>query len=425
MKPDSSIVAEGVGKEYRIGAKQRNRTTLRESIMDLSSGTMRTVRGGLRALRERREKNLVWALKDVSFEVKQGEVVGVIGCNGAGKSTLLKVLSRITDPTTGFVEMRGRVGSLLEVGTGFHPELSGRENIFLNGAILGMTRSQVKRQFDEIVEFSGVDRFIDTPVKRYSSGMYLRLAFAVAAHLEPEILLVDEVLAVGDAQFQAKCIGKMNSVAKEGRTVLFVSHNMAAIRSLCTRGLLLRAGQVAAQGSVQDVIQEYFSDLGILGSDAPIEEDDGRNVFGRVSLNGGATNSLEQSAPFNLSTSFKLDHPASGFRLLCLFSDMRNQQLIGVCKTSEELGFSGGVPTGRHRVSLEFPPLWFNPGMYSVRFKMLVSSDGGAPKHLSNTFPLDVYGDSSPVEAVMNPQAEWVVETVDQRATRKITTELV
>jgi lipopolysaccharide transport system ATP-binding protein len=384
------------------------------------------VRGGLQSIRERRAKNLVWALKDVSFEVKQGEVVGVIGCNGAGKSTLLKVLSRITDPTTGFVEMRGRVGSLLEVGTGFHPELSGRENIFLNGAILGMTRSQVKRQFDEIVAFSGVDRFIDTPVKRYSSGMYLRLAFAVAAHLEPEILLVDEVLAVGDAQFQNKCIGKMESVAKDGRTVLFVSHNMAAIRSLCTRGLLLRDGQVAAEGDVQDVIQEYFSDLGILGgSEHSIEQHDGRNVFGRVSLNGEATNSLDQSAAFELSTTFALDRPASGFRLFCLFSDMRSQQLIAVCKTSEELGFSGGVPTGRHHLSLQFPALWLNPGMYSVYFKMIVSGDAGSPKHISNTFPLDVYGNSSPVEALLNPQADWIVKTSNEESARGKTTELV
>jgi lipopolysaccharide transport system ATP-binding protein len=410
MKSDLAITAQGIGKQYRIGAKQRNNTTLRETIVDVSTRVSKTLRGGLQAVREQRERNLVWALKDISFEVKQGDVVGIIGCNGAGKSTLLKVLSRITDPTTGTIDMRGRVGSLLEVGTGFHPELSGRENIFLNGAILGMSRSQVKRQFDEIVAFSGVDKFIDTPVKRYSSGMYLRLAFAVAAHLEPEILLVDEVLAVGDAQFQSKCIGKMESVAKEGRTVLFVSHNMAAIRSLCTRGLVLRGGQVSYQGDVQTAIQEYFADLGILGGDSKAEEHDDRNVFGRVSLNGEASNSLNQSEAFELSTNFALKEPASGFRLFCLFSDMRSQQLIAVCKTSEELGFAGGVPTGHHHLSLKFPALWLNPGMYSVHFKMLMSGDASTQKHVSNTFPLDVFGDSSPVEAMLNPHAQWNVE---------------
>ena len=410
MNSEFAITARDVGKQYLIGAKQRNNTSLRESIMDLSSRAAGTFRGGLKGLREQREKNLVWALKDISFDVRHGEVVGIIGCNGAGKSTLLKVLSRITDPTTGHIDIRGRVGSLLEVGTGFHPELSGRENIFLNGAILGMSRSQVKRQFDEIVAFSGVDKFIDTPVKRYSSGMYLRLAFAVAAHLEPEILLVDEVLAVGDAQFQNKCIGKMESVAKEGRTVLFVSHNMAAIRSLCTRGIVLRGGQVTYQGDVQTSIQEYFSDLGILGGESNAEVDDGRSVFGRVSLNGEANNTIGQADPFELSTTFNLREPASGFRLFCLFSDMRSQQLIAVCKTSEELGFQGGVPTGRHELSLKFPALWLNPGMYSVYFKMLMSGDASTQKHVSNTFPLDVFGDSSPVEAILNPTAEWNVQ---------------
>jgi lipopolysaccharide transport system ATP-binding protein len=413
MKSDLAIVAEGIGKEYVIGAKQRNNSNLRESLADMSKSAIRTIRGGLQGLREQRKLNSFWALRDVGFEIKQGEVVGVIGCNGAGKSTLLKVLSRITDPTTGSVLMRGRVGSLLEVGTGFHPELSGRENTFLNGAILGMSRTQVKRQFDEIVAFSGVDKFIDTPVKRYSSGMYLRLAFAVAAHLDPEILLVDEVLAVGDAQFQAKCIGKMESVAQEGRTVLFVSHNMSAVRSLCSRGLVLRGGQIAYQGSVQTAIQEYFSDLGILGGETSEEVHDGRSVFGRVTLNQGTTNTVGQSEPFELSTWFSLPKAASGFRLWCLFTDMRSQQLIAICRTSEELGFGSEVPPGRHELTLQFPALWLNPGMYSVHFKMLMSGDANSQKHVSNTFPLDVSGHSSPVEAILNPQTQWHVEAKD------------
>lgn len=203
-----------------------------------------------------------WALKDVSFEIKQGDRVGIIGRNGAGKSTLLKILSRITEPTTGRVRIKGRVASLLEVGTGFHPELTGRENIFLNGAILGMTRAEIKKKFDEIVDFAEIEKFLDTPVKRYSSGMYVRLAFAVAAHLEPEILLIDEVLAVGDAQFQKKCLGKMEDVsAKEGRTVLFVSHNMGAITRLCQRGVLLDSGRIADIGCTSEVIKTYYNEV--------------------------------------------------------------------------------------------------------------------------------------------------------------------
>lgn len=205
------------------------------------------------------DSDYVWALQDINFEVKQGEVLGIIGRNGAGKSTLLKILSRTTAPTTGSIKIKGRVASLLEVGTGFHPELSGRENIYLNGAILGMTRNEIKNKFDEIVDFAGVERYIDTPVKRYSSGMYVRLAFAVAAHLEPDILIVDEVLAVGDAEFQKKALGKMKDVSvKEGRTVLFVSHNMAAVKKLCTKGILLKDGKILNKGSVSEIISNYL-----------------------------------------------------------------------------------------------------------------------------------------------------------------------
>ena len=202
---------------------------------------------------QKAQSNYVWSLKDVSFDVKQGEVLGIIGRNGAGKSTLLKILSKVTQPTTGKIKVKGRIASLLEVGTGFHPELTGRENIFLNGAILGMTKAEIKRKFDEIVDFSGVERYIDTPVKRYSSGMYVRLAFAVAAHLEPEILIVDEVLAVGDAEFQKKCLGKMKDVSGEGRTVLFVSHNLPSLKAICNRGVLLNKGVVEGQGLILEL----------------------------------------------------------------------------------------------------------------------------------------------------------------------------
>ncbi|MFK8115166.1 MAG: polysaccharide ABC transporter ATP-binding protein [Rubripirellula sp.] len=413
MKSNLAIRAVGIGKEYQIGAKQKNTNNLRESLVEVSRTAARTIRGGMKSLREQRAKNSFWALKDVSFEVQQGEVVGVVGCNGAGKSTLLKVLSRITDPTTGCVDMRGRVGSLLEVGTGFHPELSGRENIFLNGAILGMQRSQVKRQFDEIVDFSGIDRFVDTPVKRYSSGMYLRLAFAVAAHLEPEILLVDEVLAVGDAQFQKKCVQKMDSVAKEGRTVLFVSHNMGAIRSLCTRGILLRNGQVSQQADVQSVIESYFKDLGILPSDNDSETGHrSRSIFGHVKLNDGTSNSVDQSERLTFSTTLKIPRHIGGFRMLCLLSDMNSQQLMGLNKTSDEMGI-GQIEPGEYEFSVDIPPLWLNPGMYSFVFKLYLDGESESAKQFSDAFPLDVSGASSPVTAVMNPNSNWTFQAKD------------
>jgi lipopolysaccharide transport system ATP-binding protein len=245
-----AIRVENLSKRYTIGRAQQRHDTLRDALVSTFK------RSNVPTL-ERSDE--LWALRDVSFEVQRGEVVGVIGRNGAGKSTLLKILSRITEPTSGRAEIHGRVGSLLEVGTGFHPELTGRENIYLNGAILGMRRREIERKFDEIVAFAEIERFLDTPVKRYSSGMYVRLAFAVAAHLEPEILLVDEVLAVGDAQFQKKCLGKMGDVAKEGRTVLFVSHSMPMILRLCERTILLSTGHLEADGASTEVSRHHLS----------------------------------------------------------------------------------------------------------------------------------------------------------------------
>ncbi|MEI9478002.1 MAG: ABC transporter ATP-binding protein [Deltaproteobacteria bacterium] len=255
---DTVIQVENLGKRYRIGQRERY-LALRDVITQ-------AVKAPFRALARRGKNNdntdnFIWALKDVSFEVKSGEVLGIIGRNGAGKSTLLKVLSQITEPTEGRATIRGRVASLLEVGTGFHPELTGRENIFLNGAILGMSRKEIQRKFDEIVAFSEIEKFLDTPVKRYSSGMYVRLAFAVAAHMEPEILVIDEVLAVGDAQFQKKCLGKMGDVSKEGRTVLFVSHNMAAVQQLCQSGMVLNAGKVDFLGDIGSAVNHYVQDV--------------------------------------------------------------------------------------------------------------------------------------------------------------------
>lgn len=260
--PRPAITVENLSKAYRIGLKEEIPDTLVGALASFARSPYDNFRN-LRRLNTFRnnghaEDDIVWALKDVSFEVQKGEVVGIIGRNGAGKSTLLKILSRITEPTSGRARIRGRVSSLLEVGTGFHSELSGRENIYMNGTILGMKKREIDRKFDEIVEFSGVEKFLDTPIKRYSSGMKVRLAFSVAAHLEPEILVIDEVLAVGDAEFQKKCLGKMDEVAQSGRTVLFVSHNMGAVQNLCSRGILIDLGRAVLDGSIDNAVQHYF-----------------------------------------------------------------------------------------------------------------------------------------------------------------------
>jgi len=297
---DVVIKSENLGKRYTIGHQvgRSGDTTFREvmvqNVRNLWNKTKDLATGKPIIQGDTQEE--VWALKDVSFEIKRGEAVGIIGRNGAGKSTLLKILSRITEPTEGRVTIRGRVASLLEVGTGFHSELTGRENIYLNGTILGMTRSEIKRKFDEIVSFSEVERYIDTPVKRYSSGMYVRLAFAVAAHLEPEILVIDEVLAVGDIKFQKKCLGKMEDVTHEGRTVLFVSHNMASIKVLCSSGILLENGQIITCNSANHCINEYITmGLGSGSIVSHVEEQDPLVKINTIHVNGSESDSITLS----------------------------------------------------------------------------------------------------------------------------------
>ncbi len=274
MSMNSAIRIENLGKQYRIGENQAAYRTLRESITGMVKAPAQRFASLLRgeAYGAASLKKEIWALREVSFDVQPGEALGVIGRNGAGKTTLLKILSRITEPTEGRAEIRGRVGSLLEVGTGMHPELTGKENIFLNGAILGMKRADIKRKLDDIVEFSGVEKFINTPMKHYSSGMQVRLAFSISAHLEPDILIVDEVLAVGDAEFQRKCLGKMDEVAKGGRTVLFVSHNIAAILNLCSRGVLIDSGRVVADGAVSEVVDRYLRTAASPTLNTPLDE---------------------------------------------------------------------------------------------------------------------------------------------------------
>jgi len=316
VSTETVISVEGLGKCYRIlhQAEKQRYTALRDVLADKTKTLGRRFLSAFRPPTSDHRPPCTedfWALKDVSFEVKQGEVVGIIGSNGAGKSTLLKILSRITEPTTGRVRIKGRVASLLEVGTGFHPELTGRENIFLNGAILGMTRVEIKKRFDKIVAFAEIEKFLDTPVKQYSSGMYVRLAFAVAAHLEPEILIVDEVLAVGDLQFQKKCLGKMGEVAKGGRTILFVSHNMGAVQRLCSGGILLQTGRLVLQGHSSEVVAAYVGTPNQRShSDFPARLN--QPSITRVSINTDSLRKGDLVVDVNYSSPFPLRPPVPG-----------------------------------------------------------------------------------------------------------------
>jgi lipopolysaccharide transport system ATP-binding protein len=337
-----AIRVENLSKQYRIGAPQPRYKTIRESLMNGLTVPVRRLRSTFQPSNlQPANDNYVWALKDVSFNVKQGEVVGIIGRNGAGKSTLLKILSRITEPTEGRAEVYGRVGSLLEVGTGFHPELTGRENIYLNGAILGMKKAEIERKFDEIVAFAEVEKFIDTPIKHYSSGMYVRLAFAVAAHLEPEILLVDEVLSVGDAAFQKKCLGKMGEVAKRGRTVLFVSHNMTAILNLCSEAFLISYGALLTKGPTHATVLHYLQTVQSATSEdlAPHRErrGHGRVRFSRILIldtNGRTINHAMsgQSVRIVLEYRSQLEDTLPNCRVSIAVEDLFGQPLF-VCST--------------------------------------------------------------------------------------------
>jgi lipopolysaccharide transport system ATP-binding protein len=317
------IEVKNVGKRYRIGANKEPYLSLRDEIVKWFSP---------KARRAKAEQSDFWALKDVSFSVQEGEAVGIIGRNGAGKSTLLKILSQITPPTVGEVTMRGRVASLLEVGTGFHPELTGRENIYLNGAILGMTRGEIKRKFDEIVAFAEIEKFLDTPVKRYSSGMYVRLAFAVAAHLEPEILVVDEVLAVGDAEFQKKCLGKMGAVTSGGRTVLFVSHNMAAIQSLCNKAIVLSFGKIISNKPISLAINDYVASCKRQNSadlnNYTVQKKQGIFDVWIQNINGEKISELLSGDAHEICISYKIEANNTQLRFALVFYNNRGEVLF-------------------------------------------------------------------------------------------------
>jgi lipopolysaccharide transport system ATP-binding protein len=367
---DTVIRIENVSKLYRLGqvgtgtiSHDLNRWWHRvrgkeDPYLKIGQINNRAVKG---------DSDYAWALKDISFEVKRGDVVGIIGRNGAGKSTLLKILSRVTTPTSGEIKIKGRVASLLEVGTGFNPELTGRENIYLNGAIMGMRKREIDVKFDEIVAFAAVERYIDTPVKRYSSGMYVRLAFAVAAHLEPEILIVDEVLAVGDAEFQKKCMGKMQDVAGHGRTILFVSHNMAAINSLCTKGVAMQAGAILSIGSVASCIEAYLNGLKAIGStwERPAKSHTSQPVvFSRISVN------LTGEQPeLVLEITFEIE-PHSKYRPAFMAVDILNDVGVAIMQAIPTLDYfiKDDSSCRSFRVDIQLPPMV--PGHYSVTLWM-------------------------------------------------------
>lgn len=419
------IRAEGLGKRYVLRHQMGPRyVALRDVIADGFRNLAR--RAGGREPVDTSSREQFWALRDVSFDVNQGERVGIIGRNGAGKSTLLKILSRITDPTTGKVTLRGRVASLLEVGTGFHPELTGRENIFLNGAILGMAKSEIQRKFDEIVSFAEVERFLDTPVKRFSSGMQVRLAFSVAAHLEAEILIVDEVLAVGDMQFQKKCIGRMEEIAGGGRTILFVSHNMATITSLCDRCVLLDSGRIAADGAPSEVILTYYSG----GSASPAAFDleaSNRRVGDRHAqllsgdikdMNGRVLQEPDIGQPFVISMRYRVIESM----------DVKSVPNFHVYRADASCAFVVTAPNvkpvvpGLYVASCIVPPHLLNDGGYFVGLALTSFSKFG---HVVNFFEqsalsfnvrdprdseINSYGYGGPIPGAVRPILEWKIE---------------
>lgn len=417
-----AIRVENLGKQYRIGTSLARYRTFRETLVETVNLPSRLARAS-----EERSNSQIWALQDVSFEVLKGQVLGVIGRNGAGKSTLLKILSRVTEPSSGFAEIHGRVGALLEVGTGFHPELSGRENIYLNGAILGMKRSEIDAKFDEIVSFAEVEKFIDTPVKRYSSGMYLRLAFAVAAHLEPDILVVDEVLAVGDAEFQRRCLGKMSDVAKEGRTVLFVSHNMSAILRLTEEGILLDKGRLVLRGPTREVVDTYmasgYSQSGQRIWDAdeiPLEAHPFRPVAIRlIDRNQRVIDTVRSTEPITISIEYRLDEPITGLRVGIYLMSMRGEYVFTSFDTdSPELYDRFSVRNaGKYINSCSIPGNYLNEGRYvlginasSFRVKRYFQDE------VALTFTVDGAGAPGKQWAesrlgLVRPDLNWQIET--------------
>jgi lipopolysaccharide transport system ATP-binding protein len=411
-----AIHAEKLSKQYRIGSKQERYKTFRDAL----ANSFRNLFS--RSREDGSYTNEIWALNDISFDVHQGEVLGIVGRNGAGKSTLLKILSRITKPTSGRARVYGRVGSLLEVGTGFHPELTGRENIYLNGAIIGMKRFEIDQKFDEIVAFSEIEQFLDTPVKRYSSGMYVRLAFAVAAHLEPEILLVDEVLAVGDAAFQKKCLGKMGDVVQQGRTVLFVSHNMTAVRNLCSRVIWLQDGRIYQGGDTFQVTEAYLKQSlnaeSLANVDALIRSLPPDLAFRMekiiIKQAGQPCTLVLNGQPVDIEIQYTVLTRVSGLRVYFDILD-NNQDILVRTFNDDDADFPSLVMPGKYKSVATIPANIFAPHMYTIRFFATIynvrsCTPGGigipitveASNGINRAYPQE------PIRSKMQPKIKWV-----------------
>lgn len=426
-----AISVNHLSKQYRIGAAETKfrYNMLRDVIVDTVYAPVRLAKALVGKSERRMNQNFIWALDDVSFDLEEGKVLGIVGRNGAGKSTLLKILSRVTEPTRGTVTVRGRVGSLLEVGTGFHPELTGRENIYMNGAILGMKRAEIDRKFDEIVDFSEVATFIDTPVKRYSSGMYLRLAFAVAAHLEPEILVVDEVLAVGDAEFQRKCLGKMGDVAQQGRTVLFVSHNMSAILRLTQEAIVLNKGKLVMRAPTQQAVDFYLSSGQAQAGERVWEVDEipaSAAPFTPIRLtvkdrSGKVVDTIRSTEPVTLEFEYRLDAPITGLRVGMYLSTMRGEYVFTSFDTDEPTLFEANSTrnAGKYVSRVILPADMFNEGRYSVGVN---ASSFGVRRYFMDenalAFNVDISGAPGtqwpePRVGPIRPRLKWQIEKID------------
>jgi len=428
----TAISVNNLGKQYKIGATQEKfrYNLFRDVIVDTLMTPVRVYRA-LRGQGMRGTTSIatIWALKDVSFDLEEGKVLGIVGRNGAGKSTLLKILSRVTEPTRGTVAVRGRVGSLLEVGTGFHPELTGRENIYLNGAVLGMKRAEIDRRFDEIVEFSEVSQFIDTPVKRYSSGMYLRLAFAVAAHLEPEILVVDEVLAVGDAEFQRKCLGKMGDVAQQGRTVLFVSHNMSAILRLTQEAIVLKKGELIKRAPSPEAVDFYLSSGQAESGERIWEADEippASAPFWPISLrvrdrNGKVVDTVRSTEPVTIEWEYRLEAPLTGLRVGMYLNTMRGEYVFTAFDTDDAKQyeqFSARKP-GHYISRCTIPADFFNEGRYYLGVN---ASSFAVRRYFMDenalSFNVDISGAPGTQwpelrHGPVRPRLDWKIEKID------------
>ncbi len=427
-----AIRVDHLSKRYRIGGPQTKFRygMLRDVLVDVAMSPVRIAAALTgRGMRGSATTSSIWALDDVSFDVDEGRVLGIVGRNGAGKSTLLKVLSRVTEPTKGLVTVRGRVGSLLEVGTGFHPELTGRENIYMNGAVLGMRRAEIDRKFDEIVAFSEVEQFIDTPVKRYSSGMYLRLAFAVAAHLGPEILVVDEVLAVGDAEFQKKCLGKMGDVAQQGRTVLFVSHNMSAILRLTQEAIVLTKGRLIKMAATQEAVDFYLSSGQAETGERVWEQDEipaSASPFKPIALRvrdqrGKVVDTIRSTEPVTIEWEYRLDAPLTGLRVGVYLSTMRGEYVFTGFDVDDARQYEsfGARKAGHYFSRACLPADFLNEGRYSLGVN---ASSFGVRRYFMDenalSFSVDVSGGPGTQwpemrQGPVRPRLDWTIEKVD------------